>query len=169
MKHITSFYFTLITLILSSNSFALPDDFKQPLTVEADRVYVDKAAGNAIYEGNVLVKQGSISIRAEQLTMTSSEASQAYDLIYAKGSDKAKAQFRQQLDLQGNMVSGQGSQIFYNTRSGSLEVRNGFIRRVNDTIRADFIKYMMKENVFEAKKERGGRVSMTLQPQSEAQ
>jgi len=64
-------------------------------------------------------------------------------------------------------VSGQGMQIFYNTTSGTLEVRSGLIKRANDEITADFIKYMMKENVFEAKQENGGRVSMTLQPQSD--
>jgi len=167
MKHLIKHCLVLFSIILSFSLFALPDDFQQKLEIEADRVYLNKKVGNAIYEGNVIVKQGSILIEAERLTMMSSKNAQQYDLIYAKGSEIKDAKFSQQIDEQGNMVSGQGMQIFYNTTSGTLEVRSGLIKRANDEITADFIKYMMKENVFEAKQENGGRVSMTLQPQSD--
>lgn len=163
-------YFLLISAIfLSSHALALPEDFQQKIEIEADRVFLDKTKGNAIYEGNVIVKQGTILIEADNLTITTvKKGTQQFNDFLAVGTDGKLAKFQQQLDVEGNMIFGQGNKIFYNTDDSILEITgNGEVKRTQDIITADSIKYFMKTDIFEAKKENTGRVSMTLQPEED--
>lgn len=167
MKPIIKYCLTTLISLSSSAIFALPDDFQKKLSIEADKVYLNEGKGSAIYEGNVVVKQGTIYIEATKLTISSSTSSKKYNLINAEGTSRKPAIFRQQLDDDGNIVSGQGKNILYNTASSTLEITgNGTIKRAKDIISADSIRYLMKKNIFEAKKKSGGeRVSITLQPE----
>ena len=160
----------LLTSCITSvtSSFALPDDSQKVIDIEADSAFIDNEKGNAIYIGNVKVTQGSILISANKLTITSSNTSKKYDKIYAKGTDEKIANFSQQLDLNGDIIISRGTKIFYDSTSSILEVEgHGYIKRGEDEITADFIRYDMTSGTFEAKKEKSGRVSMTLQPQQD--
>lgn len=150
-----------------ATAYALPEDYQKTIDIEADSAFIDNDKGNAIYIGNVKVSQGSILISADKLTITSSKVSKKYDKIYAKGTDQKTANFSQQVDIEGNMIISRGTKIFYDSSLSILEVEgDGYIKRGDDEITADFIRYDMTTGTFEAKKNKSGRVSMTLQPQS---
>lgn len=152
----------------TSTSYALPEDYQEIIDIEADSAFIDNEKGNAIYIGNVKVSQGSILISAEKLTITSSKISKKYDKIYAKGTEDNPANFSQQVDIEGNMIISRGTKIFYDSSLSILEVEgDGYIKRGEDEITADFIRYDMTQSSFEAKRNKSGRVSMTLQPQSD--
>lgn len=170
MNKIVKILLLASTMMGISSAFALPDDAQKTIDIEADSAFIDNEKGNAIYIGNVKVSQGSILISADKLTITSSDTSKKYDKIYAKGTLEKVANFSQQLDLQGDMIISRGAKIFYNSTLSILEVEGaGYIKRGEDEITADFIRYDMTTGTFEAKKNNSGRVSMTLQPQSDTQ
>jgi lipopolysaccharide export system protein LptA len=167
MNKIVKFLLLAGCITSASTSFALPEDYQKTIDIEADSAFIDNEKGNAIYIGNVNVSQGSILISANKLTITSSNSTKKYDKIYAKGTEDKVANFSQQLDLKGDMIISRGTKIFYDSTASILEVEGaGYIKRGEDEITADFIRYDMTTGTFEAKKNRTGRVSMTLQPQS---
>jgi len=167
MNKIVKYLFLLSCTISTTSGYALPEDFQEIIEIEADSAFIDNEKGNAIYIGNVKVSQGSILISANKLTITSSKSTNKYDKIFAKGTDDQAANFSQQVDIAGNMVISRGTKIFYDSSTSILEVEGeGYIKRGEDEIAADFIRYDMKTGTFEAKKNKSGRVSMTLQPQS---
>jgi len=151
----------------ASTSFALPEDSQQTIDIEADSAFIDNEKGSALYIGNVNISQGSILISADKLTISSSNSTKKYDKIYAKGSNEKVANFSQLLDTEGDMIISRGTKIFYDSTLSILEVEGeGYIKRGEDEITADFIRYDMTTGTFEAKRNQSGRVSMTLQPQS---
>ena len=50
---------------VSSLVFALPEDTKQPIEIEAQSVVVDETAGFNEFRGNAEVRQGSLLLLAE--------------------------------------------------------------------------------------------------------
>jgi len=167
MNKIVNFLLLAGCIASASTSFALPEDYQKTIDIEADSAFIDNEKGNAIYIGNVNVRQGSILISADKLTITSSNSNKKYDKIYAKGTDKKVANFSQQLDIKGDMIISRGTKIFYDSSLSILEVEGaGYIKRGEDEITADFIRYDMTTGTFEAKRNQSGRVSMTLQPKS---
>ncbi|TDO99886.1 lipopolysaccharide transport periplasmic protein LptA [Marinomonas balearica] len=146
------------------SSYALESDTSQPLEIQADEAFFDQKAGKATYQGDVLIKQGTIEIKADYLQVFTDPATNTFSSLKATGTP---AKFSQQLDEQGNMVTSRGDQIDYVTE-GRLEINGkGYLKREQDEIDADFILYMMKDETFSAENRGNGRVKMTLQPSQE--
>lgn len=150
--------------VLSSQTFALPEDMNQPLEIQADEASFDQTSGEAIYKGNVLVKQGTIEIQAQYLKVSTDLDSRAFSRLEATGKP---AKFSQQVDWNGNMVISQGNEIRYSTNNSTLEIMgDGYLSRMKNSITADYILYMIADGTFSAEKKTTGRVFMTLQPQA---
>ncbi|MGR0279560.1 lipopolysaccharide transport periplasmic protein LptA [Marinomonas dokdonensis] len=150
---------------ISQQTLALPDDTRQPLDIQADEASFDQQTGEAIYTGNVFITQGSIQIEADYLKINTDLATQQFNKLEAKGKP---AKFSQQIDLEGNMVISQGNQIHYSTTLGRLEITgDGYLNQTDNKVSADYILYMVNTGAFEASKKGTGRVTMTLQPQTE--
>lgn len=52
-----------------NNSPALPDDAKQPISIESDHAERNEKQGVTIYQGAVLIRQGSIRIEADTVSI----------------------------------------------------------------------------------------------------
>lgn len=169
MKQLNKPCLTALLVLLSTLAFALPDDFQQKISIEADKVYLSEQDGSAIYEGNVVIKQGSIYISAARLTVNNT--SDKNKSIHAEGSKEDPALFQQAIDQNGNIISGSGESIKYDLATSILSIiGSGEIKRGADVITADSIKYLMESNVLQAKQEDSSeRVSITLHPKSNAQ
>ncbi len=156
---------TLVALALMTQyANALPNDVEKPLEIQADEASFDQNTGEAIYKGNVFIKQGSIEIQAEYLKVSTNTTTRQFSSLEASGSP---AKFSQQVDWSGNIVISKGNEIRYSTEDSKLEIiGNGYLSRMDNTISADHILYMIDEGTFSAEKKDTGRVSMTLQPQT---
>ncbi|WP_394179758.1 lipopolysaccharide transport periplasmic protein LptA [Marinomonas posidonica] len=155
----------LITLFaLSQYALALPNDIEKPLEIQADEASFDQNTGQAIYKGNVFVKQGSIEIQAQYLKVTSDPTTQRFSSLEASGKP---AKFSQQIDWSGNIVISKGNEIHYATDESKLEIiGDGYLSRMQNSISADYILYMIQDGTFTAEKKDQGRVTMTLKPQA---
>ena len=59
---------TLLCILVSQFSLALPDDRQQPIHISADNALRDEKKGITIYRGNVVLNQGSLHISANRIT-----------------------------------------------------------------------------------------------------
>lgn len=143
-------------------SYALPNDQQKPVSIEADSAFFDQKQGTANYSGNVVVKQGSILIKAQALSIITNPETGEFQSLSANGSP---SQFSQQLDQAGNTMHANGDTLDYDVTKGQLEIHNnGYLKRGEDEISADYIHYLLDNGTFKAENRGSGRVNMTLQP-----
>lgn len=164
MKQLINISMLLTSALIGQYAYALPDDINQPLQIQANEASFDQNSGEAIYKGNVFVKQGSIEIQAEYLKVSTNPKTQQFSRLKALGKP---AKFSQQIDWSGNIVISKGNEINYSTSESTLEIiGDGYLSRMQNTISADYIIYTIQDGTFTAEKKDSGRVSMTLQPQA---
>lgn len=161
--HNTKLTLAALTFTLAcGSSFALPNDHQQPISIEADKAFFDQKQGTASYSGNVLVKQGSIIIEAQELSIQTNPETGEFKALNAKGTP---SKFSQQIDDTGNAMHANGDSLDYDVTTGQLEIHNnGYLQRGEDEISADYIHYLLNEGTFKAENRGTGRVNMTLQP-----
>ncbi|MEE3189810.1 MAG: LptA/OstA family protein, partial [Pseudomonadota bacterium] len=53
--------------VIASYTVALPDDWQKEMTILSDSAEIDRRAGTVVYEGNVILTQGTLKIEADRL------------------------------------------------------------------------------------------------------
>ena len=86
---------TLLCILVSQFSLALPDDRQQPIHISADNALRDEKKGITIYRGNVVLNQGSLHISANRITVF--KIIEEGDKIVASG-QPAKVQQKPNID-----------------------------------------------------------------------
>ncbi|MDM8559536.1 lipopolysaccharide transport periplasmic protein LptA [Candidatus Parabeggiatoa sp. HSG14] len=150
-----------------SNVFALTTDREQPIQIEADTATIDNVKGIAIYEGSVIVTQGSIRINASRVTINYNEK-QDIEKVIAKGKP---ARFKQRLD-RGEDIKAKASLMEYNAIKSILTLKKKAELRKEkggeDTYisSAPHITYDTQDGIIRADQgnNKRGRVIMTLIP-----
>ena len=128
-----TFHNTKLTLaalaltLLCNPSFALPNDHQKPISIEADKAFFDQKQGTASYSGNVVVKQGSIIIEAQELSIQTNPETGEFKALNAQGTP---SKFSQQMDEAGNTMHANGDTLDYDVTTGQLEIHNnGYLQR----------------------------------------
>ncbi|MEZ5612290.1 MAG: lipopolysaccharide transport periplasmic protein LptA [Rhodocyclaceae bacterium] len=115
-------------------------DSKQPVNIEADRVSVDDRNKTHTFEGNVILSQGTLSIRGNRLVVTQNE--DGFQKGVAIGGADGRASFRQRREGRNEFVEGLAEKIEYDGRTekatlvGRAEVRSG-----GDLVKGQYIEY----------------------------
>lgn len=115
-------------------------DRAQPLTIEADRPgSVDLAKQVAIFNGNVVITQGTMAIRAERVEVR--EGSDGFRSANAIGGAGRQASFRQRRDGGGDeYIDGRADRIEYDGRANTVRfVGNARVQRLRGSTVADEI------------------------------
>jgi len=60
---------TLVLYLWSLPGWGLSNDRNQPLVIEADKASLDEDTGIAVYSGNVLLQQGTMQFKGNQMTV----------------------------------------------------------------------------------------------------
>ncbi len=161
-----------MALFLSNSALALSTDREQPINIEANTASIDNIKGVAIYEGDVIVTQGSIRLTAEKVTLNYSKKQEIEKLI-AEGKI---ARFNQRLD-NGEDITAQAKLMEYNAlksmlylkRAAKLQKSKNGINSYSST--APYITYDTKAGLIKANQggrggsRKHGRIKMTLKPQ----
>ncbi|MDU4876283.1 MAG: LptA/OstA family protein, partial [Neisseria subflava] len=74
----------LVAFFAASPAFALQSDSKQPIQIEADQGSLDQNNQSTTFSGNVIIKQGTLNIRAGSVTVSRNDKSE--QLMKATGS-----------------------------------------------------------------------------------
>ncbi len=158
-------YANLLCLLLPGMLWAAEAPERSPITVEADRLEMNSASGVSQYQGNVIMTQGTLLLRADQVilhsrgkTLQRAEASGAP--VYLERPDPQS----------GELIKAQAATIDYRIPEGFLEMKGeAHLWRGKDEFSGERIVYELDERVVRASsgksaEERNGRVKVILQP-----
>ncbi len=154
-------------------------DRTKSFVIEADKPGVlDLQRQTLIFNGNAVISQGSMLLRAERIEMR--ETPEGYRAATAIGSAAKPASWRQRRDGVDETVEGTADRIEFDGRSDTLRfVGNGAVRRLRAGAVADEITgaSIVWDNLAEVFKVEGGtatpanpsgRVRVILSPRTEA-
>ena len=158
----TSVYLSVLLALLFSAASTLhanPDDRKKAINVKADNSEYDERAGTQVLSGNVEISQGSMSIKADTITIELKN-----DALYRIIGSGNPIRF-QQLTLANELMRGQSNQISYNTQTSEITFKgDAEFERPGQKLSGHTIEYNMEALTFKAAGNQKGRVSITLQP-----
>ena len=145
-------------------------DKEKPINLEADRVNIDDAKKVSVFEGNVVLTQGTLMIRADRMVVR--EDTQGFNHGTAYGNPVT---FRQRRDGVDEYIEGEALRVEYDGRVERLQLFNrAQLRRGADEVRGSYISYDQPTEIFNAVgshddgsgKAAPGRVRAVIQPKN---
>lgn len=154
-----SLFATLI--LLAAPAWALKDDDKQPMLIEADKVELDEAKSTSVYVGNVQVDQGSMRLLADHVTVYHQD-DRRVKYIIALGEP---AKYKQLLDGDEGEVRAFAKRMDYDAIKDELVlIDEALLIQGTDRISSQRIVY---DRARERMRAGGsGRVKITITPES---
>jgi lipopolysaccharide export system protein LptA len=155
-------------LIAMPAAHAEKSDKEKDIQVLADRLSADDAKKEAVYEGNVVVTQGTMRIASARIVVR--EDAQGYRTYVATG---APVTFRQKRDKIGDWIDGSAERAEFDDRNDLLKLYKGAkLKSSQGELTGDFISYDRGKEFFEvtgappgAPVVPGARVKATIIPQ----
>ncbi len=112
-------------------------DRDKPVNLEADRVDLDDARKEAIFEGNVSMTQGTLLIKADKIIVKQDADGFQYGIAFGK-----PAYFRQKREGFDDFIEGYGERLEYDGKVDKMQMfTNARIQRGGDEVRGDYIAY----------------------------
>lgn len=155
---------------VTSPALAERADREQPVNIEADHVTVDDRNKTHVFEGHVILTQGSLQIRGDKLVVT--QGADGFQTGIATATGGRLATFRQRREGTYDYVEGEAERIEYDSRTerAKLFVRAN-VKSGGDEVRGNYIEYdALSENYVvttapgSAGQAAGGRVHAVIQP-----
>lgn len=152
-------------------------DRDKPVVLEADKVTVDDRQQLHVYEGNVVLTQGTLVIRSSRLDVKQDAA--GYQRGIATGGPaggKGLATFRQKREGRDDYVEGEAERIEHDNRTEKTEFFNqGQVMSGLDKVTGNYIVYDARtENYMVTGSgvggtRPGGRVTAVIQPKNKGE
>jgi lipopolysaccharide export system protein LptA len=158
----------MLCLALVAVAHAERDDRDKPVNIEADRMLADDQKQTAVFEGRVVLTQGTFVLRADKLTVR--QDAQGFQTGVAVGSP---ATFRQKRDGVDEWIDGEALRIEYDGKAERVELFDkARVSRDKDEVRGNYISYDSRTEVFRVQPSkdasgppgREGRVRAVIQP-----
>ncbi|ALG67617.1 lipopolysaccharide transport periplasmic protein LptA [Beggiatoa leptomitoformis] len=147
--------------MISHSVFALATDKDQPINITAEQATIDDLKGVAIYEGNVIVTQGTIRIEADKVTLTYTQK-QTLDKVILDGNP---ARFKQRPDNSKEDLNAKASKMEYFATENRLQLtQNAEVWQGKDTFTGQRITYDTERGIIKANQ----KVQVTIQPRQQS-
>jgi lipopolysaccharide export system protein LptA len=126
--------------VLSVNAHAEKADREKPLNIEADRVSLDDISKVQIFEGNVILTQGTMTLRTSKLVVT--QDADGFQKGVATSGANGLARFKQKQEGKDEYIEGEGERIDHDARNEKTEffVR-AWVKSGLDEVRGHYISY----------------------------
>jgi lipopolysaccharide export system protein LptA len=148
-------------------AFAEKGDREKEIQVLADRLSADDAKKEAVYEGNVIVTQGTMRITSAKIVVR--EDAEGYRTYVATGSPVT---FRQKRDRPDDWIDGSAERAEFDDRNDLLKLYNGAkLKSSQGELAGNFISYDRGKEFFHVTgaapgaPSEGSRVKATIIPQ----
>jgi len=161
-NHLISSCILLLSGILFSNfSLALQTDRKQPIKIEAGKASIEKKTGISTYSNNVMVRQGSMRITADKITIYTREGK----LVKMTALGKPTT-FQQKTNNKNKSIDASAMKMTFHANSNiAIFENNAVLKQGGNTFTSNRIVYNIgKDQVNAGKKSGGDRVTITIQP-----
>lgn len=149
-------------------------DRNQPVNIEANRVTVDDRNKVHVFEGEVVLTQGTLVIKGAKLVVT--QGADGFQSGVATGTDKRLATFRQKREGSNEFVEGEAERIEYDSRAERARLFNqAHVKSGADEVRGHYIEYDALSENYLVTNQPGtsptqtsgdGRVRAVIQPKS---
>lgn len=147
------------------NAFALESDKQQPIEIEADQGSLDQKNQVTVFSGNVLVKQGTLRMSAQNVRV--SQDGKGNQTMLATGSP---VKFSQEIENKGT-VHGEGLKAEYSSATNVVKlIGKAKVNRAGDLAQGEAISYNTVTEVYTVLggnamgNKKGRRVTVVIQP-----
>ena len=143
---------------------ALPEDRNQPIQLEASRGQIDQKTGVSVYEGNVVISQGSMRLNADVATIHIKDG--GFQRMEATG-NPVNLRYRPTADKPE--ILGASQRVEYDV-AGAKVIMSGNARLTQgqDVFTGDRVEYDLKSDVVRARGAgNNGRIQFTIQPRAQ--
>ena len=160
----------LCATMLALPAHAEKADRSKPVNLEADSVTLDDIKKVSVYEGNVILSQGTLMLRANRVQVT--QNANGLDKVSATGRPVA---FRQKVEGREEYIEGFADRIEFDSTTSQLElIGQAQLRRGNDELRGAQISYNANTEFYKVvgqpdAKTPSGRVRAVIRPKSDIQ
>ena len=120
-------------------------DRNKPIHLESDRMRVDDVHKTSVFEGKVVMTQGTLSIRADRITVRQDKDGYQYGTAIGN-----PASFRQKRDGGEGYIEGEAERIEYDGKNDRVEFFNHarLLREPADEVRGNYISYDARTEYF---------------------
>ncbi|WP_410013356.1 lipopolysaccharide ABC transporter substrate-binding protein LptA [Sodalis sp. RH24] len=148
-------------LLASANALALTGDTDQPINIDSEQQAVDMQTNVVTLTGTVVVKQGSIDIRADKVVITRPNGEQGKEVVEGYGNPVT---FYQMQD-NGKPVKGHAQKVRYELANDFVVLTgDAYLEQLDSNVKGDRITYLVKQQQMEAFSDKGKRVTTVLVP-----
>ncbi len=152
----------LLVILFSAAGQALESDRDQPIEIESDSAELREQEGLTLYEGNVRMRQGSILVMADQISIYAADG-KAHRLV-AIGN---QASYEQKPAGDQEKIIALGNRIEYRLADDVIHlIRNASLTQEGTTLRGDRITYDVRKHLLKASSQpdRPERVRIVIPP-----
>lgn len=126
-----------LALALGSPAYAEKADREKPIHLEADRVTVDEAKQVAVFEGNVVLTQGTLMIKGDRMQVRQDDEGFRHGTTWGN-----LASFRQKREGVDEYIEGWAERIEYDGRADKVQMHTrATMKRGQDEVRGSYISY----------------------------
>lgn len=135
----------LAAALVAVPAMAEKTDREKPVNVEADRMLVDDAKKESVFEGNVVVTQGTLQLRGDRVIVRQDAEGFSYGIAYGN-----PATFRQKREGYDEYIDGFADRLEYDGRKDLLQMfAAAKLTKGTDEVRGDYISYNAKTEFFQ--------------------
>lgn len=140
MKTATRLCAAATILVLTFSAQAEKADRDKPINLEADRVSMDDINKIQIFEGRVVMTQGTMQLRASKVVVT--QDADGFQKCDAAGGANGLSRFRQKRDNSDDYFEGEAERIVHDARTEKTEffVR-AWVKSGLDEVKGHYISY----------------------------
>ena len=165
MNRVKKFNHALLFALLCTplTGLALSSDRSKPIDIQADKLNINDNQHISIYQGNVVMRQGSLHIQADKITFRFNQKNDLQRLEIEGSPATLK-----QLNNKNEPVSGTAQKITYTDNQLLLELTgNAQFNSNSDTIESEWITINTETEALKAGSPEGdSRVRMLIQPKN---
>lgn len=149
-------------MLASAQAQALTSDNQQPIHIDSAQQAVDMATNTVTLTGDVVVKRGSIDIRADKVVITRpDDGKDGNEVVEGYGNPVTFYQ----LQDDGKPVRGHSQKVRYETANDLVILTgNAYLEQLDSNVKGDRITYLVKKQQMEAFSDKGKRVTTVLVP-----
>lgn len=130
----------LLLIALALPAYAEKADREKPINIEADRFSIDDIKKVQVFEGNVVLIQGTLQLHTNRLVVT--QDADGFQKGVATGGANGLARFRQKREAVDEYIEGEAERIDHDARDEITEffVR-GWVKNGQDEVKGNYIRY----------------------------
>lgn len=127
----------ILLMLLAFNASAEKADREKPIDLEADTVTVNDAKKTSTYTGNVILTQGTLTIRGDKLVVREDKEGFQHSTSYGNPTT-----FKQKREGKDEYMEGSGQRIEYDGRMDKVQIyTKAWVKRGDDIVHGDYIMY----------------------------